>query len=68
MEIERAKRCKVGDVVHVPADRGDPAGWGKVKHIGGAVAKTLNGTEYVWITVRHNGLLHSSVWSSNRLG
>ena len=58
---------RVGARVHCPADRNDPAFTGRVVSFGSDVSKTLNGTEYVWVTVQ-TAMLHKSVWPSNRLG
>lgn len=63
MHIDKARRLRYGDVVHFPADRGSPAGYGRVNHVSTmAPAKTINGTEYIWIGVRGFG-----TWPSNRL-
>jgi hypothetical protein len=67
MDIARAQKLKVKDIVHCPADRGHPAYVGKVEHVGQHVGKTLKGREYIWVTVR-GALLHAEVWPSNRLG
>jgi hypothetical protein len=67
MDIVRAKKLKVKQIVHCPADMGHPAYAGKVEGVGTIVSKTLKGTEYVWVTVR-GALLHAEVWPSNRLG
>lgn len=69
MNIDKAMQLKVGDVVHCPADRGDPAYKGKVTHncnSSKTVAKTLDGSEYVWVEVQ--GPYHKTMWPSNRLG
>jgi hypothetical protein len=33
MNLEKAKQLKAGDRVHYPADRGNPAGYGTVRHV-----------------------------------
>lgn len=65
MKIEQAKSLKRGDTVAYPADRGSPAGTGKVESIGTEVHKTIAGNEYIWVTVRLFG--HNAAWPSNRL-
>lgn len=65
MKIEEARKLQVGDTVRYPADRGDPAGSGKVTHVGGAEQTNQGGEIYQWISVK--GPNHESVWPSNRL-
>lgn len=66
MVIAHAKKLKIGQTVHCPADRGDKGFSGKVVHVGETVYSNHQGTEYVWVTVQ--GVKKSSVWPSNRLG
>lgn len=65
MNIEEAKKLKVGDVVQYPPDRGDPGGYSKVKHVTGnpTVYKNIHDVEYIWVSLECGGL-----WPSNRLG
>ena len=65
MDINKAQSLKIGQTVHFPSDRGDPAGSGCVKHVSETVNKNIHGTEYIWVTVDTGG--HASVWPSNRL-
>lgn len=66
MDLQKAQALKVGNVVHCPTDRGEPAFYGKVEWVGGSVAKNIYGAEYIWVNVR--GPHHTSCWPSNRLG
>lgn len=66
MNIEKAKRLQVGARVSCPADRGDAPFIGTVESVGSVICHTLDGTEYVWVTVRPYGGL-ASVWPSNRI-
>jgi hypothetical protein len=68
MDIERALRLKKGDIVHCPADRGEPAYIGKVvdNFTCKDVHTNMYGTKYIWVLVQ--GLLHKTTWPSNRLG
>lgn len=70
MNIECAKKLKVGDVVYFPADRGDAGGNGKVTYISPNQEECeAYGTKekYIWVSVqRHPGCV--AVWPSNRLG
>lgn len=59
---------KVGQVVQIPADRGDPAYLGVIEGIGEQVCTNHLGSAYVWLTVRASGTKRRSVWPSNRLG
>lgn len=71
MNINKALSLKEGDIVHFPADRGDPAGYGRVTHVqpGPATQKNIYGVEYVWGTVTlPYSAKRSTVWPSNRLG
>jgi hypothetical protein len=65
MHIDKALRLKVGDIVHCPADRGDPAFTGRVTHVS-PVIHEASLTEFIWVEVQ--GPHHKSVWPSNRLG
>lgn len=65
MDIAKALELKVGNSVRFPADRGDPAGYGKVEHIDPTVATSFNGTKYIWVVVR--GPNAAATWPSNRL-
>lgn len=66
MDIAKAKQLKIGQIVHCPSDRGGAGYTGKVSFVGAEVNKTVDGVEYVWVTVKSKG--HASVWPSNRLG
>lgn len=68
MKIERARQLKVGDLVHFPADRGDPAGSGRITHISPTEQTHMGGKPFLWVTVRYQGEKRSAVWPSNRLG
>lgn len=68
MKIERARQLKVGDLVHFPADRGDPAGSGYVTNIGTKESTNMSGTPFLWVTVKTSGGVSCGVWPSNRLG
>ncbi len=65
MNIEKAKRLKVGDVVGYPSDRGNPGGFSKVKYVpeNPVVYKNIHDVEYIWVSLECGGL-----WPSNRLG
>lgn len=65
MDIQKATKLKVGDIVRFPADRGEPSGSGKIAHISTDVNKNIHGIDYVWVTV--NVGQHNTVWPSNRL-
>lgn len=68
MEINKAKELVYGKQVHCPADRGDPAYMGVVRHVSTDVNKNIHGVEYVWVTVSKVGNGQTShVWPSNRL-
>ena len=66
MNIEKAKKLKVGDSVRCPADHGNSAYCGKVTFIQPTlVNKNHVGEDYLWVHVK--GPNHVSVWPSNRL-
>jgi len=65
MDIKQAQKLTKGQKVTYPMDRGTPGGTATVDHVGETVQHTINGTEYIWITLKHFG--HKSVWPSNRL-
>jgi hypothetical protein len=66
MELQRALKLRVGETVHCPTDRGDPAYAGVVSYISGNIATHL-GKEFIWVTVKdRHGC--KRVWPSNRLG
>jgi len=68
MNIDQAKKLKVGDIVNCPEDRGTPAFTGIVASVGSNVSKTINGDEYVWVSVKSRATRFSAgVWPSNRL-
>lgn len=67
MNIEQAKKLKVGDRVNCPEDRGAPAFIGKVASVGPNVSTNINGEEYVWVTVKGPHGFSAGVWPSNRL-
>ena len=67
MNINKARALKPGALVYFPADRGDPAGFGYVRHIGETDQKNIYGTPYLWVTVRDAGGRSCGVWPSNRL-
>lgn len=70
MDIERARKLKVGDSVNCPADRGSPAFTGRVSYIqpDAPAAKAFGSNqEYIWVNVTYNGR-NAGVWPSNRLG
>ena len=64
MNIEKAKRLKVGDVVAYPSDNGSPGGYSTVKYApkNPNVYKNIYGVEYIWVSLSCGGL-----WPSNRL-
>ena len=64
MEIEKALSLKIGDVVNFPSDRGNPAGFAKIKHIGTkTIHKNFKGVEFIWVVLQNGG-----TWPTNRLG
>lgn len=67
MNIEKARQLKVGQLVHFPADRGDPAGSGYVRHVTETEQTNIYGTPYIWVTVRDAVGKSCGVWPSNRL-
>lgn len=63
MEIEKALKLKIGDVVSYPPDRGNPGGFSKITFIGPkTIQKNIYGKEYIWVTLHVGG-----VWPTNRL-
>lgn len=68
MNIAKARQLSVGSVVQYPADRGDPAGVGRVSSItpDAPAQKSVQGQEYIWVEVNDKG--KKAVWPSNRLG
>ena len=58
---------KVGQIVQVPADRGDAPYTGTIVYVGDILSTNVHGTPYVWIGVRKPGGI-ASTWPSNRLG
>jgi hypothetical protein len=70
MDIERARQLKPGDIVHFPADMGQPAGYGRVEGIAHQTTPQSTRADvelFVSVLVRLPGS-HASVWPSNRLG
>ena len=67
MRIEDARKLRVGSQVKCPEDRGSAGFIGVVVHVGSIESKTVNGTPYMWVTVR-NPHYQRAVWPSNRLG
>lgn len=64
MKLEKAKQLKVGDSVRYPADRGNPAGTGTVRHIAtDEQTHPLLPEPFLWVTL-HGA---AGVWPSNRL-
>jgi hypothetical protein len=57
-----------GAHVHCPADRGDKAYTGTVRHVDGTVNKNIHGVPYVWVTVQRIPDRSRHVWPSHRLG
>lgn len=67
MNIERARKLKVGDRVYYPADRGDPAGDGRVTAVFPAECTHMNQAPFIWVEVQMPGI-RKTVWPTNRLG
>ena len=67
MNIEEARKLRVGSRVKCPEDRGSAGFTGVVVHVGSIESKTVNGTPYMWVTVR-NSHHQRAVWPTNRLG
>lgn len=67
MNIEEARKLRVGSRVKCPEDRGSAGFIGVVVHVGRIESKTANGTPYMWVTVR-NSRPQRAVWPTNRLG
>lgn len=66
VDIEKAKKIRIGQIVNYPADRGEAAGSGRVTFTQPLVYSNASGVEYVWVNVRKpDG--SSAVWQSNRL-
>ena len=65
MNIEEAKKLKVGHVVQYPPDRGYPGGYSRVKYVpeNPIVHKNIYDVEYIWVSLEGGGM-----WPSNRLG
>lgn len=59
---------KIGQVVQVPADRGDLPYTGIIEDVGEQVYTNHLGRAYVWLMVRRSGTKERAVWPSNRLG
>lgn len=67
MNIEEARKLRIGSHVMCPPDRGDRRFSGPVVFISGIESVDGQGQPYIWVTVeRRQG--HRSVWPSNRLG
>lgn len=66
MNIEEARKLRVGSQVKCPEDRGSAGFIGTVVHVGSIESKTVNGTPYMWVTVR-NPYYQRAVWPTNRL-
>jgi hypothetical protein len=65
MKLEKAKQLKVGDSVRYPADQGNPAGAGTIRHIDTREQTHLLLAEpFLWVTLENA----DGVWPSNRLG
>lgn len=60
------KAPEVGQMVLCPADRGDPAQYGKITWVGEVVRFNTHGVKYVWVEVECPD--HRSIWPSHRLG
>ena len=58
---------KVGQIVNVPADRGDKPYVGTIAFVGNIVSRNMYEEPYVWIGVRKPEGTTSN-WPSNRLG
>lgn len=68
MNIERALKLKVRDIVYCPADRGDAACTGRV-HIqpsNPTIHEDVNGNKFIWVSVWTFG--KATIWPSHRLG
>ena len=70
MDIGKARRLVVGQVVSYPEDRGTPGGRARITHISEGSAVNIYGKCYLWVTLQTiDGRLNSAgVWPSNRLG
>lgn len=67
MNIEEARKLRVGSRVQCPGDLGAKGFPGTVVHLGGVESVDIMGVSYLWITVeRRPGA--RAVWPSNRLG
>lgn len=66
MHIEEARKLRVGSRVKCPEDRGDSPVIGVVVHVGSIESKNINGTPYMWVTVR-SPYYRRAVWPTNRL-
>lgn len=66
MNIEEARKLRVGSRVKCPEDRGSAGFIGVVVHVGGIESKNAEGTPYMWVTVR-NSRHQRAVWPTNRL-
>lgn len=66
MNIEEARKLRVGSRVQCPGDRGSAGFIGVVVYVGSTEAKTTNGTPYLWVTVR-DPRYQRAVWPTNRL-
>lgn len=59
---------KVDERVPCPADRGDAAYYGTIKHVSTSICTNIYGVPYVWCSVEHPGGQRRTVWPSHRLG
>lgn len=57
-----------GAIVQCPADRGEPAYRGSIRHISTTVQTNIRGVRYVWVTVQKMHSQTRHVWPSHRLG
>lgn len=68
MDIGKARRLQLGQVVSFPADRGTPSGRGRITHISEGSAVNIYGKSYIWVTLQDIDHPRSAgVWPSNRL-
>ena len=66
MNIEDARKLRVGSRVKCHEDRGSAGSIGVVVYVGSIESKNAEGTPYMWVTVRN--LHHQrAVWPTNRL-
>jgi hypothetical protein len=66
MNIEEARKLRVGSRVKCPEDQGSAGFTGVVVHVGSIESRSAEGTPYMWVTVR-NSHHQRAVWPTNRL-